>query len=42
MGHSEIKGMQESLGISPEKEWGFGKDSFFFLYEFPNTEMIRM
>lgn len=29
MGQNEIKGMQQSLGISPEKEWGFDKDSFF-------------
>lgn len=29
MGHNEIKGMQQSLGISSEKEWGFGKDSLF-------------
>lgn len=42
MGHNEIKGMQQSLGISPEKEWGFDKDSsFVWIYKHWNDQNVR-
>lgn len=37
----KIKGMQWSLGVSPEKEWGFGKAwPFVWISEYWNDENV--